>query len=217
MLVPLTRKKFEELVPLISTGAQYAYCWGKIPDFLKRLLIGVVTTVVISFLGGFLGGGIQLVAGIIGFLYWLWAPVFWASRRNAECRRYSYSGFWQGQVLDVFVSEELVGKEETVNQRGDLVIVENRERRLNLEVGDETGFSTRIQVPLRRNHQMIQLNDIAELVVMSNQADLSRIAKVSDVYIPAHRLWVSDYPYLRRDAFEQVSRSLRMRRKPGVR
>jgi len=49
------------------------------------------------------------------------------------------SGFFRGRVLDVFITEELIG-EETVNNKGDLVIVENRERRLNLEVGDETGL-----------------------------------------------------------------------------
>jgi hypothetical protein len=217
MLVPLTRKKFEDLIPLISTGAQYLYCWGKLPDFLRRLLISVIGVVLIWFLGNFLGDSLQLLFGLVAGLYWLWAPVLWASRRNAEYRRYKYSGFWQGQVLDVFISEELIGKEETVNQRGDLVIIENRERRLNLEVGDESGFSIRVQVPLRRNYQLIRPADVAEMLVLSNQADLSRIAKVSDVYIPTHNLWVSDYPYLQRDVFEQVSRALRFRRKPTSR
>lgn len=215
MLVPLTRNKFEELIPRVSTGAQYKYYWGKFPDLLKRLLISIISIVVVVVLASLLGpdlSGLMLIVGLIAGFYWLWAPVFLASRRNAECRRYAHSGFWQGQVLDAFVSEELVGKEETVNKRGELVIIENRERRLNLEVGDETGFSTKIQVPLRREHQRIRPYDDAEVIMMSNRADLGRISKISDVYIPAYRLWVSDYPYVRRDVFEQVSRALRVRR-----
>ena len=35
MLVPLTRQKFEQIIPLIATGAQYRYCSGKSPDFLN--------------------------------------------------------------------------------------------------------------------------------------------------------------------------------------
>lgn len=213
MLVPLTRKKFEELIPRVSTGAQYKYYWDKFP--LKRSLISIIGIGIAALLASLLGpgfDGLMLIVGLIAGFYWLWGPIYWANRRNAECRRYPHSGFWQGEVLDAFISEELVGKEETVNKRGELVIIENRERRLNLEVGDETGFSTKIQVPLRREHQRIKPYDVAEMIVMSNRADLGRISKISDVYIPAHRFWVNDYPYVQRDIFEQVSRTLRFRR-----
>lgn len=133
----------------------------------------------------------------------------WASLRNAQYRRYQYSGFFRGRVLDVFITEELIGKEETVNNQGELVIVENRERRLNLEVGDETGFAIEQQVPLSRNHQVIVRGQVAELVVLSNRADLSSISKVTDIYIPSQNLWVSDYPFLRRDMFSDASRRIR--------
>jgi hypothetical protein len=212
MLVPLTRQKFEQLIPRIATGAQYRYCWGKSSDFLKRLLISVVSVVVVWLLALVLGEGFQTLLfalGLIAGLYWLWGPVLWASLRNGEYRRYKYSGFFRGRVLDVFITEELVGKEETVNNKGDLVIVENRERRINLEVGDETGFTTQLQVPLLRAHQVIAPNQVAEMLVLSNQSDLSRIAKETDIYIPSRKLWVSDYPFLRRDVFTDVSSRIR--------
>lgn len=212
MLVPLTRQKFEELIPRIATGAQYRYCWGKFADFLKRLLISVVAVVVVWLLALVLGDELNILLfslGLVGGLYWLWGPVLWAGLRNREYRRYQYSGFLRGRVLDVFLTEELIGKEETVNNKGELVVVENRERRLNLEVEDETGFTTQLQVPLRRVHQLIAPGQVAEMVVLSNRGDLSRIAKVTDIYIPSHNLWVSDYPYLRRDVFIDVSRRIR--------
>ena len=214
MLVSITRKKFEQLIPLLATGPQYAYYWGKFPDFLKRLLISVVSLCVVVFILGYfiLGEGLlTFFLGVIAGLYWLWAPVYFASLRNFACRRLAYSGFWRGEVLDLFVSEELIGSEQTVNNRGQLVIVENRERRLNIEVGDETGFISELQVPLRREHKAIAPGQIAEMLVMSYQSDLSSIVKVSDIYIPNHNLWVSDYPYLRRDAFVDVSRKLQSR------
>ncbi len=217
MLVPLTREKFEQLIPVVATFPQYKYYWGKPSEFLKRVLISVVGIVVVVIARAIFGEG----AGLILFplfvgagLYWLWAPVFWATRRNLETRRYRYSGFWQGRVLDAFVSEELIGSEETVNNRGELVIVENRERCLNIEVGDDSGFSTRLQVPLRRAYKAIRRDQVAQMVVMSHLPDLSRIAKVTDIYIPSQNLWVSDYPYLQTDMFEEVSRQLRPQEPP---
>ncbi|MDX2231410.1 MAG: phosphate ABC transporter permease [Leptolyngbyaceae cyanobacterium bins.349] len=215
MLIPLTRKTFEQIIPIVATGAQYAHYWGKWSDLLRRLLISVVGMFaiillkIILFQQGF--DGILLICGITIGLYWLWGPIFSASKQNIECRRYGYCGFWRGKVLDIYITEELVGTEETVNNRGDLVIVENRERCLNLEVGDELGFLTSLRVPLKRNHRAIDVGDMAELLVFSNRADLGRISKTSDIYIPDHNLWVSDYPYVQRDAFIDVSRRINLR------
>jgi len=213
MLISITRNTFEELIPTIATGNQYQYYWGQLPDILRRLLISVIGVVIsflirISPLGQSLGILIFAVGITVG-TYWLWGPIFWASRRNIMYRKYPYSGFWQGRVLDVFVTDDVISTEETVNDRGELVIVENRERRLNLEVGDESGFSSQLQVPIRREHRSIDVDMVAQMLVVSNKPDLSRIAKTSDIYIPSLKLWVSDYPYLRRDLFVEVSRKLR--------
>ncbi|MBW4516245.1 MAG: hypothetical protein KME11_13605 [Timaviella obliquedivisa GSE-PSE-MK23-08B] len=43
---------------------------------------------------------------------------------------------------------------------------------------------------------------------MSQRADLGRIANVSDIYLPEYNLCVSDYPYVRRDIFLEISRKL---------
>ncbi|MBF1999290.1 MAG: phosphate ABC transporter permease [Synechococcales cyanobacterium M58_A2018_015] len=211
MLIPITRKKFEELIPITATGDQYKYYWGKFPDILKRVLFSLAALVLVLLVRFIVGGGFEIIFTILGCttgLYWLWSPVYWATRRNLECRQYKYSGFWQGEVLDAFVTEELIGKEETVNRQGELVIIENRERRINVEVGDDTGFVATVQAPLQRIHRSIRPGDLAELLVMSNRPDLSRIGRISDIYLPDYDLWVSDYPYLRRDSFSEVSRRL---------
>lgn len=215
MLIPLTRETFEQLIPPVATGAQYKYYWGKVPDCVRRLLISAVSVFFILLMYNFASDSAApflLLAGLIAGIYWLWGPIFWASLRNLECRKYKYSGFWQGRVLDVWITEEVMSQEETVNSKGQLVIVDNLERRINLEVGDNTGFSTTIQIPLLRTHKEIAPGQAALMVVMSNEEDLSRISKVSDIYIPSRNVWVSDYPYLRRDLFLDVSRQLKKRR-----
>jgi hypothetical protein len=212
MLVPLTRAKFEQLIPLVATGPQYKYYWGKFSDFLQRLLISVVAAASVLFVKTVFGlefGPIIFLLGLVTALYWLWGPVFWASLRNAKCRRYKYSGFFRGRVLDFWITEELLGKQETVNNKGDLVIVENREKCINLEIGDDTGFTAQLKAPVRVSYKAIARGQRAEMVVMSNRPDLSNIEEMTDVYIPSRELWVSDYPYLQRDFFTEVSHRLR--------
>ncbi|MGV0103671.1 SxtJ [Nostoc sp. DSM 114160] len=99
MLVPLTRQKFEQVVPLIATGLQYKYYWGKFSNFLQRLLISVVAVVVILLVTVIFKlefASIVFVLGVISAFFWLWYPVFQASMRNLQCRRYKYGGFFRG-------------------------------------------------------------------------------------------------------------------------
>lgn len=211
MLVPLTRQKFEQIMPLIASGSQYKYYWGKFNSFLQRVLISVVTVVVILLLKILfkLDFGLVFIFGVFGAFFWLWYPVFQASIRNAKCRRYKYSGFFRGRVLDWWITEKLIGKQETVNNKGELVIIENREKRINLEVGDNTGFSIEFDAPLRSAHKAITAGQVAEMIVMSNRPDLSSIEEFSNIYIPSRNLWVSDYPFVREDFFNEVSLRLR--------
>jgi len=187
---------------------------------VRRVLItvvGVVALLLLNVLFQGVAAGFKFFLGIIMALYWLWSPVYSASVRNGQYRRWKYSGFWRGRVLDVFISEDLVKEEETFNQRGELVIVENRERRINLEIGDRTGFRTIIQAPLRRTHKLLTPGQVAECLVMSNQPDLSEIKKISDVYIPSQDLWVGEYPCLRRDFFISMSQDLQRQPPPARR
>ena len=211
MLVPLTREAFDRLIPPIATYPQYQFYWGQPTDFIRRLAISVVGVVVawlFSLATGEATGPLWFMIGFAAALYWFWAPVYLASLRNSKSRKLGYCGFWEGEILDVYVTEELVGQEETVNPQGELVIVENRERCINLEVGDATGFETRLQAPLRRDHKGLKPGMRAQTLILSDRPDLSRVSQVADFYIPARSLWVSDYPLLQREAFEEVSREL---------
>jgi hypothetical protein len=209
MLVPITRSTLEELIPATATGAQYIYVWDGLQTFVKRVIGSIAGVFVVWLISGLLhSDGLSLFLGIFVGLYWLWAPVAKASLRNNRNRRYPYAGFWQGRILDVYVTEEVVGTEETTNQYGELVIVENRERRLNLEVGDRTGFETSLQVPLQKQHKLLGVGLVVQMLVLSETPDLSSIAKVSDIYVPSRNLWVSDYPVVRHDAFVSVSQKI---------
>lgn len=215
MLIPITSERFKELIPAVATAEQFKYCWGKLDKFLKRLLLSAAIALVIVLLEVSVSSDalklLFLLIGIIAGLYWLWGPILEASLKNLECRKHPYCGFWQGKVLDVYITEAVTSEQESVNKRGELIIIENLERRINVEVGDSTGFKTCIQAPLTRNHKKVSLGQTAQMIIMSYIDDLSRISQVSDIYIPSQNLWVSDYPYLQRDTFIEVSRQIRAR------
>ncbi|MGK7924254.1 MAG: phosphate ABC transporter permease [Spirulina sp.] len=214
MLIPITREKFEQLVPAIATGDQYAAIWGTLRDVLRRLLISFVGVIVIWVLDILFGGvaqGFKFILGIVFGFYWLWSPVYWASMKNASYRKWRYSGFWRGRVLDTFITEDVIEEAESFNRLGDLIVVENRERRINVEIGDKAGFRTLVKAPLQRIHKAIARGQPVECLVMSNDPDLETIRKVSDIYIPSQELWVGAYPCLRRDFFIAMREDLRDR------
>ncbi|MGB3536015.1 MAG: phosphate ABC transporter permease [Microcoleaceae cyanobacterium] len=213
MLIPITRQTFEELIPAVATGEQFKHCWGKPDRFLKRLLISAAIALVLILLEVSVSGDflqlLFLLTGIIAGLYWLWGPILEASLKNLAYRKHPYSGFWQGKILDIYMTEAVTSEQESVNKRGELIIIENLERRINVEVGDESGFTTCIQAPLNRSHKKVSRGQTVQMIIMSYLDDLSRISQVTDIYIPSQNLWVSDYPYLRRDTFIEVSRKMR--------
>lgn len=208
MLIPLTNEAFEQLVPRIATYDQYRYYWGKPADFLRRLAVSTVAVVVVWILSLVLGegfGGLTFALGFAAALYWFWVPVYLASRRNGDYRKYRYCGLLSARVVETFVTEELLTEQETVNPLGDLVIVENRERCINVVVEDENGFEVTVQAPLQRDHKAIAPGQRSAMVVFSNDVDLGRIGLVGDLYVPSRRAWVSDYPCVQREAFLDIA------------
>ncbi len=220
MLVPLRREKFHQIIPMVATGHQYAHCWGNLSDCLRRVSISFIGLLIFWLLRTFgpeAFKGLALLFLSISLVYWLWSPVYWASLRNATYRRFPYSGFWRGKVLDVYITEEVLREEQTVDKRGELVIVESTEKRINLEVGDQTGFKVTVKAPLRRIYKNIQPGQVAEMLIISSKDDLSSVDKITDIYLPQGNLWIGEYPYLRRDLFSDVSKELNRRRQEPIR
>ena len=89
-VTPLSRAEQQALLPVSATGAQYAYYWGAFDTALQRFFV--------SLFGGLVTSSAPLVAVPAG-LYFLWAPVALAARRNMPLRKYPYAGLWHARVL----------------------------------------------------------------------------------------------------------------------
>ena len=209
MLIPLREGELGRLIPAVATGPQFNACSGKPQKLLQRLFIsaiGGVITLLISqtLLFANQAGPIFLVIGVVFLLYVLWGPIVEASRRNAVLRRYPAAAIFQGEVADLSLREQIEGRQETTDRQGRLELVENRRTWLCLELEDEEGYLGTIRFPYDKKHKLIRRGMVVRCLVLSERKDFSRIGALSDAWLPQLKLWVGDYPYLLRPAFEEL-------------
>ncbi len=214
MLLPLNREQLDQLIPPIPTSDQYSYYWGTGQDFFRRLLISAAIASIAWILHfRVIGTTWELViflVGALGALYWLLVPVAIAARRNAQLRKYPYSALWYATIDDCYLSEEVSTKQEEVDDRGRLEVSYATESFINLELGDDDDRTLTFRAPLQRGYKRIESEQAICLVIFAADPQFQRLSRfTSDAYIPKLRLWVSDYPYLRRDSFKDLLRRLR--------
>ncbi len=209
MLIPLRPGELPRLIPAVATGPQFNACSGSPQKLLQRLLIsvigGVLTLLVsqtIAFNSRF--SSLWLVSGVILLLYILWGPILEASRRNAALRRYPAAAIFEGRVADLFSREVVEERREQADRNGRLELVENRRTWLCLELEDEDGYLGQVRFQFEKKHQAIRRGMLVRCLVLSERRDFSRIGALSDAWLPQPKLWVGQYPYLLRPAFEEL-------------
>ena len=145
-----------------------------------------------------------LILGVVFLLYLLWGPILEASRKNAKLKKYSFVAIFEAEIIDIYSQERVEGSQEQANKMGQLELVENRRRWLVLEIGDEDGYLSKIEFPLESKHQTISQGSLIRGLIFSNNNDFSNILNISDAWLPSKRLWVGEYPFLLKPAFEEL-------------
>ena len=208
MLIPLRPGELHRLIPAVATGNQFRVSLGSPRDILQRVMIaaigGVITLLISQSQMTSRWGPFWLVTGVVFLLYVLWGPILQASQRNTGLRRYPSAALFEGEVADVSTRERVEGSREQANQRGELELVENRRTWMLLELVDEDGYLGRLAFPMEKRHQVIREGSVIRCLVLSERKDFSRIGALSDAWLPGLRIWVGDYPYLLRPAFEEL-------------
>jgi len=82
--------------------------------------------------------------------------------------------------------------------------VENRRTWLTLELEDEEGYLGKVRFPFEKKHQQIRAGMVVRVLVLSERKDFSQIGAISDAWLPQLKLWVGEYPFLLRPAFEEL-------------
>ena len=214
MLIPLRPGELQRLIPAVATGNQFRVSLGKPQEVLQRLMIaaigGVITLLISQSQMSSRWGPFWLVAGVVFLLYVLWGPILQAGQRNATLRRYPAAALFQGEVAEVITRERVENRHEQADSRGRLELVENRRTWMLLELQDEEGYLGRVAFPMDKKHQSIRRGSLIRCLVLSERKDFSKIGALSDAWLPGLRMWVGEYPFLLRPAFEELCQ-LRLR------
>jgi hypothetical protein len=208
MLIPLRPGELPRLIPAVATGPQFSACTGNPRKVLQRVLISVIGGVLALLIAqsqfSYRFGPVWLITGFVFLLYILWGPILEAGRRNATLRRYPAAAIFEGVVADLFTREVVENRREQAGREGRLELVENRRTWLCLELDDEEGYLGQVRFPMEKKHQQIRRGMVARTLVLSERKDFGRIGAISDVWLPQPKLWVGEYPYLLRPAFEEL-------------
>ena len=208
MLIPLRPGELQRLIPAVATGNQFRSALGSPREILQRVMVaaigGVITLLISQSQMASLWGPFWLVTGVVFLLYVLWGPILQAGQRNATLRRYPAAALFEGQVAEVSTRERIENRHEQADSQGKLELVENRRTWMLLELEDEDGYLGRLAFPMDKKHQVIREGTLIRCLVLSERKDFSRVSAMSDAWIPGLRLWVGDYPFLLRPAFEEL-------------
>ena len=209
MLIPLRPGELQRLIPAVATGTQFRVALGNPQEVLQRLMIaaigGVITFLIYNQAQlGSRWGPVWLVTSVVFFLYVLWGPIVQAGQRNATLRRYPAAALFEGEVADVITRERVENRHEQADSRGRLELVENRRTWMLLELEDEEGYLGRVAFPMDKKHQSIRRGSLIRCLVLSERKDFSKIGALSDAWLPGMRMWVGEYPFLLRPAFEEL-------------
>ena len=208
MLIPLRPGELQRLIPAVATGSQFRAALGSPREILQRVMVaaigGVITLLISQSQMASRWGPFWLVTGVVFLLYVLWGPILQAGQRNATLRRYPAAALFEGQVAEVSTRERIENRHEQADSQGKLELVENRRTWMLLELEDEDGYLGRLAFPMDKKHQVIREGTLIRCLVLSERKDFSRVSAMSDAWIPGLRLWVGDYPFLLRPAFEEL-------------
>ncbi len=210
MLIPLRPGELHRLIPAVATGQQFRSALGNPRKILQRLLIasigGVITLLISQSQLANRWGSLWLVIGVVLLLYVLWGPIVEAGQKNAVLRRYPAAALFEGEIVEAYRRERIENQREQADARGQLELIENRRTWLVLELADEEGYIGRISFPMAKHHGAIRPGTLIRCLVLSDRKDFSRLGAFSDAWLPGLRMWIGDYPYLLRPAFEDLCR-----------
>ena len=208
MLIPLRKNELDKLIPSVATSNQFTSALGNPRKILQRIIIssigGVITLLISQSQVTSQFYSMWLILGVVFLLYLLWGPILEASRKNAKLKKYSFAAIFEAEIIDIYSQERVENSQEQANKMGELELVENRRRWLVIEIGDEDGYLSKIEFPLENKHQSISQGSLIRGLIFSNNKDFSNILNISDAWLPRKRLWVGEYPFLLKPAFEEL-------------
>ena len=208
MLIPVKINQISRLIPSVGTGGQFKYALGDPRKILQRVIIssigGIITFLISISQTGNQTYNLWLLLTVIFFLYIIWGPILESSKKNLQYRKFKFFSIFDGYVSDIYKTEKIESSREQSNRQGRLEVVENKRTWLVLELEDEDGYLDKISFPMENKHSQIRIGSNIRCLITSNYRNFDRDIYLSDAWLPDINLWVGEYPYLLRPAFEEI-------------
>ena len=125
-------------------------------------------------------------------------------RKNLNYRKYKFFSIFSGFVCDIYTVEKIESSREQTNRYGRLELIEKKRTWLILELEDEDGYLGKLTFPLETKHSQIQIGSKIRCLVSSNNRNFQKNLFLTDAWLPDLNLWIGDYPFLLRPAFEEI-------------
>jgi len=195
----LSPDELERVLPVVPFSDQASFFSGGAATAVQRWGASLALTVLLSKVA-------LLAAGTLTWpLWWPWAQA--ASKNYSVRKQKQYAGLWRTQVLDI----EARGRPRAqfgAGPDGDASPGPSRfstMRTTKIVLGDEGGAQTELVLPHDARFSLVEPGQPAELIVLSDTPEFESFKAVKDVYLPDCGLWLSEYPFLDRTEFLDLS------------
>ena len=208
MLIPIKQNQITRLIPSVATAGQFKYALGEPRKILQRLIIssigGVLNLLLFISQSSTQTENLWLLLCVIFFLYILWGPILESSRKNSNYKKSKFFSLFDGYISDIYKTEKIVSSREQSNRQGRLELIEKKRTWLVIELEDEDGYLDKISFPMENKHSQIRIGSSIRCLVSSNYRNFEREIYLTDAWLPDSNIWIGEYPYLLRPAFEEI-------------
>ena len=208
MLIPIKQNQISKLIPSVGTGGQFRYALGDPRKILQRLIIssigGVLNLLLFISQSSTQTENLWLLLCVIFFLYIIWGPILESSRKNIKYKKSKFFSLFDGYVSDIYKTERIESSREQSNRQGRLELIEKKRTWLVIELEDEDGYLGKISFPMENKHSRIRVGSNIRCIISSNYRNFEREISLTDAWLPDSNIWIGEYPYLLRPAFEEI-------------
>ncbi len=208
MLIPIKQNQISKLIPSVGTGSQFKFALGDPRKVLQRLIIssigGVLNLLLFISQSSTQTENLWLLLCVIFFLYIIWGPILESSRKNSRYKKSKFFSLFDGYISDIYKTERIESSREQSNRQGRLELVEKKRTWLVIELEDEDGYLDKMSFPMENKHSQIKIGSNIRCLVSSNYRNFDREIFLTDAWLPDKNIWIGEYPYLLRPAFEEI-------------
>lgn len=197
-IVILSPDELDRVLPILPFAAQASFFMGGAAQAVQRWAASLALTVLFS------KAALLAATSLTWPLWWPWAR---AANRNYGIRsKIEYGGIWRTSVLKVEKGNRPRPKLSGTDKDEDYGVPRfTAMKSCRIIIGEDDGAQIELTLPYDARFDVLQPGQLAEVVVLSNSTSFDDIKAVKDVYLPENGLWLSEYPYLDRSEFLEIS------------